>query len=64
MVPFRAHAQEVRDLCASINHHHKFDKIGRKLRANLGEIEGERRKVMDAKLSEREELEEAIATIR
>ncbi len=43
MLVFQTHLQEVGDLVASINLHQKYDKINRKLRASLEEIEAARK---------------------
>ncbi len=45
MVPFKVHMQEVQELCASINLHLKYDKICRKLRTNMHDIEEARKQV-------------------
>ncbi len=64
LVPIKTYIQEVQDLCQSIHMHQKFDKIARKLKASLEEIEEARAKVKEIKMKEKGQLEAAISAIR
>ncbi len=64
MKPYGAYVQEIESLCSSIALRQKFAKTASRLKHNLSEVEEERERSLEDRLSEREALSAANAAIR